>query len=217
MALDVASESTGMFGGYLPTLSIPSVSSFTGWLPSFSGGSTPTANETQDGFKIPSDETDSASLREDTKNEWSMRPPSSAKITSGVNDIRSYVGLQRLLVELISENVKMRTQLNHYSEALIMPALEKDKEFRRQFQEAEVEKRFEDSVADPSQSQKKSRKRSRGRKAINTLDNTEVGEDKDAELTNVWQLYVDKLKKKKIVSNCSNEANSARCCGAHIV
>ncbi len=48
----------------------------------------------------------------------------------------SYVELQRLLVDMLAENIAMRTQLNHYSEALLAPALERDAEFRRKFEES---------------------------------------------------------------------------------
>jgi hypothetical protein len=140
VALDAASESTGMLRGYLPTLSIPSVSSFTGWMPSFSGMTAAQGAKQRDDPRETNAQALSASPSDRKIHAGSpKKQPTSPGSTGGVDDVGSYVGLQRLLVELISENVKMRTQLNHYSEALLMPALEKDKEFRRQFEEAEVE------------------------------------------------------------------------------
>merc|ERR1712166_1456434 len=54
-------------------------------------------------------------------------------------DVALYVQMQRMMVDLLSENINMREQLNAYTEAFLRPTLEKDEEFRRQHQEASGE------------------------------------------------------------------------------
>ena len=50
-------------------------------------------------------------------------------------DVALYVQLQRIVVDLLQENVSMREQLNAYTEAFLRPTLEKDEEFRKKHRE----------------------------------------------------------------------------------
>merc|ERR1712166_281058 len=125
----------------LPTTLATSISSgLWGRIPSmpsmFGGSGTPSKNTT---VELDEEKAQQKSNREEEEEMQATKKKKMQQCLQDSKDVALYVQMQRMMVDLLSENINMREQLNAYTEAFLRPTLEKDEEFRRQHQEASGE------------------------------------------------------------------------------